>query len=102
MVQRWGSGMFTPEAFKVAATITSLLGSIILAIRVAGILKALALVAKAHEANIAQILSGSRDIVYFQNSTKHVENANKLWLLCVGFGCLIISGFLQLVSLFWA
>ncbi len=93
--------MISLEALKIAATTFSLLGSIILAIRVAGILKALALVAQAHEANIAQILSGSRDIVHFANSTKHVENANKLWLLSAGFGCLIISGVLQLVSLFW-
>lgn len=93
--------MITAEALKVAATILSLLGSIILAIRVAGILKALALVAAAHEANINQILSSSRDIIHFANSTKHVENANKMWLLGAGFGCLIISGVLQLVSLFW-
>lgn len=86
-------------ALRIFAAILSLLGSGLLAWRVKGILEALGLVVKAHEANIQQLMSSTGDIYNFANSTEHVERAQQYWLLVVGFLCMFASAALQLVSL---
>ena len=91
----------TVECIKITGTLISILGSIILAYRVTGILKALALVAGAHEVNIQQLMPGQTGNIYnLQGSTQHVEKASKKGLLLFGFFCYIISGILQLTALF--
>lgn len=86
---------------KIISAICGLLGSLILAYRVIGLIKALALVVKVHEVNINQLMSnaGNSALVNFQNSTKHVENAQKTHLLFWGFSLVIISAIFQLITL---
>jgi hypothetical protein len=88
-----------PATLKISAAVLSLIGSGLLAWRVKGILEALALVVKAHEVNIQQLMRPSGDIYNLANSTEHVENAQQYGLLVLGFLCLIASAALQLISL---
>ncbi len=91
--------MLAADVLKGLAAISGILGSMLLAWRVSGILKALAFVAHIHEGNIDEITSGRSHIVMGTGATKHVENAQKLWLLYVGFFFLIASGVLNFASL---
>ena len=90
------------ESIKIIAAICAVLGSSILAFRVTGILKALALVGQAHEINIHQLMNddGVSKIVHMANTTDHVDRANKAGLLIVGFLLTIASGLLQVAALF--
>ena len=91
----------TVESMKIISTILSILGSVILAFRVTGILSALSLVANAHEMNIQQLMPGSQtnNLYNLANSTEHVEKAQKQGLLITGFACLILSGVFQFIAL---
>lgn len=90
----------TIETIKILAAISSIIGSVILAYRVTGILSALSLVASCHELNIQQLMPNYRgDIHNLGNSTAHVEKAQKKGLLITGFVFLIASGVLQLIAL---
>ena len=64
------------------------------------IVKALSLVALAHEANIDQLMSGTQQIAHFGNSTEHVRRAKGTGLLIAGFLMLAASGVLNLIALF--
>jgi len=89
------------ESIKIIAAICAVLGSSILAFRVTGILKALALVGQAHEINIHQLMNddGVSKIVHLENTTAHVNRANKVGLLIAGFILTIVSGLLQVIAL---
>lgn len=87
---------------RAISAILSIAGSVLLAWRVKGILEALGLVANAHEVNLHQIVSGSTTVHFVTGATEHVKKAQKFGLLIAGFGCLILSGILQLVALFVA
>lgn len=90
----------TVETIKILAAISSIIGSVILAYRVTGILSALSLVANCHEVNIQQLMPNHRgDIHILGNSPALVEKAQKKALLITGFAFLIASGVLQLVAL---
>ncbi|MBY6205632.1 hypothetical protein [Halomonas denitrificans] len=90
----------TVETIKILAALSSIIGSIILAYRVTGILTAVSLVAECHELNIQQLMPNQTgDIQNLGNSTAHIERAQKKRLLITGFAFLIASGILQLVAL---
>lgn len=99
MVRKNGEWMMSVATIKVLAATCSLIGSGLLAWRVTGILRALALVVHAHEANIVQLMNGGRELVHFANSTAHVENAQRYWVLILGFLFILASASLQLLSL---
>jgi hypothetical protein len=87
------------DMLRIAASVIGVIGSLLLAWRVSGILKALSLVANAHEANIQQLMNSSGTIYNFGNSTAHVEKAKGTGLLIAGFLCLAFSGCLNVVAL---
>lgn len=87
------------DMLRIAASVIGVIGSLLLAWRVSGILKALSLVANAHEANIQQLMNPSGTIYNFGNSTAHVEKAKGTGLLIAGFLCLAFSGGLNVVAL---
>lgn len=91
--------MELPDLLRIIASVIGVAGSIILAWRVSRILKALALVASAHELNIQQLMSSNGTIYNFGNSTKHVERAEGTGLLIAGFLCLAVSGGLNVIAL---
>lgn len=86
---------------KIISALSGLLGSLILAYRVIGLIKALALVVKVHEENINQLMNddGVSPLVNFHSSTKHVEKAQKTHLLVLGFFLVILSAIIQLITL---
>lgn len=92
------------ESIKIAATIISLLGTSILALRVSGLLKSLALAAKAHEAAILafshSLNNPNKAIQIPVSSTEHVERANKISLLMLGFFLVIVSILLHGLALY--
>ena len=90
----------TPEKLQLAAAALSVVGSGLLAWRVSQIVKALSLVAAAHEENIAQLMSGATQITHFGNSPAHVERAKGTVLLVTGFLFLAASGALNIIALF--
>ena len=67
----------TAEGLKITSAIFSMLGSILLAYRVTGILKALSVVAAAHEANLSQVMQNSKHRIYWANATQHVKEIRK-------------------------
>ena len=83
------------------AAACSVAGSLLLAWRVTGILKALGSVASMHESNIMELSKLHGDIVIARGSTKWIEKAQKIWLLVLGFVLSIIGGILQFVASFW-
>ncbi|QIB34606.1 hypothetical protein [Ancylobacter pratisalsi] len=92
--------MIDPNVIKALAAICSVIGSILLAIRVKGLLEALTFVAKMHESNIHELSSGNFTIVIARGSTQHIENARRAGLLMTGFVFLILSGLLNLWAAF--
>ncbi len=96
--------MTIPEILKITSTISSALGSLILAYRVTGILAALSVVAASHEANINQLMdrSNSKPILHWANSTAHVQKAQKKCLLYFGFFLIILSGLCQTIALLFS
>lgn len=90
---------FDPDNLKILAAISSIIGSIILAVRVRNILSALSFVAKMHESNINEIASRHQDIVIATGATNHVERAQGMALLIIGFLFLGLSGVLNLIAL---
>jgi len=83
------------DSLRIVATIISLVGTSILALRVSGLLKSLALAAKAHEAAIlafSHSLNNPDKAVQIPiGATDHVESANKTNLLMLGFSLVSIS-----------
>lgn len=93
----------TIETIKILAAISSIIGSMILAYRVTGIIAALSLAINCHEENIKQLMPTNKgDVYYLANATTHVKNAQKKPLLITGFIFLIASGFLQFTALIMA
>jgi hypothetical protein len=91
------------ESIKIVAAIMGIIGSVILAYRVTGILSALSLVVGCHEVNIQQLMPNQQgDIYNLGDSTAHVEAAQKKGLLITGFVFFILAGVLQLVALVMA
>lgn len=92
--------MIDPDALRILAAISSVVGSGLLAWRVKRILDALSLVASAHELNIQQLMPNHQgDIYNLGNSTQHVDRAKGTGLLVVGFLLLGLSGVLNFVAL---
>ncbi|WP_273729129.1 hypothetical protein [Brucella gallinifaecis] len=92
--------MIEPDTLRILATISSVIGSGLLAWRVKRILDALTLVAAAHELNIQQLMpTHEGDIYNLGNATKHVERAKGTWLLVFGFLLLGLSGVLNFIAL---
>ena len=90
----------TPETLRIAAAVLSAVGSILLAWRVTGILRALGAVAKAHEQNITNLME-ARDggaLLIHGNTPKQVERAQRFRILVAGFVCLIASAALQVIA----
>lgn len=92
--------MIDISVVKGLAAASSVAGSILLAIRVKGLLEALAFVADMHEHNIKELASPNHSIVLATNAPKHIENAKRTSLLMAGFGLLILSGALNLWAAF--
>lgn len=90
----------TAESLKVAAAVFGVIGSLILAYRVTGILSALSQVVALHEINTAQLLKNRGDIIQFRNTTELVTAAQRKPLLFTGFAFFVLSAILQLASLF--
>jgi hypothetical protein len=92
--------MIDPDALRILAAISSVVGSGLLAWRVKRILDALSLVASAHELNIQQLMPNHQGGIYnLGNSPKHIDRAKGTWLLVVGFLLLALSGVLNFVAL---
>ena len=85
---------------KGLAAVASICASLLLAWCVTDILKALALVASAHEINIHELASDRHHIQILTNSPQHIENAQRTGLLVAGFLLLFAAGVLNLLSLF--
>lgn len=94
------------EILKILSSLFSILGSVILAYRVTGILKALTLSANFHEIcikGLADHLTGKRGDTHLpMNSVAHIQRAQKMPLLIFGFLLIILSAILQLVVLIMA
>jgi hypothetical protein len=88
------------EILNLISAILGVAGSALLAYRVTGILKALAWVAEFHELNLEQLMNndGRRNIFHFANSPQHIKNAEKRYLLILGFFMIILAALLQLIS----
>ena len=92
--------MIDPDTLPILPTISSVVGSGLLAWRVKRILDALSLVAAAHELNIQQLMPNQHDDIYnLGNTTAHVDRAKGTWLLVVGFLLLALSGVLNFIAL---
>lgn len=94
--------MLELESIKIMSGFFAVIGSAILAYRVKGMLRTLALVEKANEINVKQIMTddGLKKLVFIQNTSAHVDRAQKTPLLIVGFLLIIASGVLQTTVLF--
>lgn len=92
------------DSIRIAATIISLIGTSILALRVSGLLKSLALATKAHEAAILafshSLNNPNQSVEIPIGSTDHVERANKTNLLMAGFFLVIVSILLHGLALY--
>ena len=82
---------------KIAAVACSLMGTLLLAVRVKRILTALSLVARVHEKNFEQGAHTSAAQVVFTGSTKHLKRAEAsgVTLLVVGFVLLVLAAALN-------
>lgn len=87
---------------RIAAVASSLVGTLLLAIRVKRILTALSLVARVHEKNFDQRASAGADQVVFTGSTEHLKRAESrgFTLLVLGFALLIFSAVLNGYALY--
>lgn len=88
------------EALRILAAISSIVGSVLLAWRVRGMLSALSFVADMHEHNIQELASSQTNIVLAKGANEHVKKAKGNWLLVSGFILLGLSGGLNLWALF--
>jgi hypothetical protein len=75
-------------------------GSMLLAFRVTRILRALALVAQCHEANLQSLSSQNQVVLQFTNSDQHVKRAQGFGLLILGFGSIIVGLLLQGLAIY--
>lgn len=79
-------------------------GSILLAIRVTMILRALGNVASIHEQNMEELSKGFSNqpglIVQARNSVRWIKRAQRLWLLILGFTLIVAGALCQLASAF--
>jgi hypothetical protein len=96
------------DYFKLIGLFLSIIGTLILAIRVTKILRAVSFAAKMHDYNFqiqAERASGNLDIPNIQTygSAHHIDLAEKTGtkLLVLGFALQIIGGALQLLGI-WA
>lgn len=91
------------ESIKIISVICSIIGSSLLAFRVTGMLRALAIVADCHEYNLNGLVSvnqnSKRELIQLGKSTEHVKKAQKLPLLMAGFVLIIMATVLQFLAL---
>ena len=89
---------------RVIASVLSVVGSGLLAWRVTGLLKALALAIRIHETTILSLADDGKstggDVAVLIGAPTHVERAEKRGLLVTGFVCVIASACIQLLLLF--
>lgn len=85
---------------KSAGSGCSVVGSILLAVRVKNFLSALSLIAQCHELTIQSMLSGG-DIYNLHGSDNNIEKAKKSgnWLIVVGFSLIALGGILNIIAL---
>jgi hypothetical protein len=85
---------------KIAAVACSLVGTLLLAVRVKRILTALSLVARVHEKNFEQAANTNQ--IVFTGSTKHLKRAEEagLTLLVIGFILLVLAAVLNGYALY--
>ncbi|KQY51385.1 hypothetical protein ASD46_21720 [Rhizobium sp. Root491] len=81
---------------RAIGAVLSALGSVLLAIRVRNIIKALSEVLKIHDENFKNMHGNT--IVIAVNSSKWVDKAQGSWLLIIGFGLLAIGATLQAIG----
>ncbi len=93
--------MIDVSILKGIAAASSVVGSVLLAIRVKGLLDALAFAAKMHDFNMKQLAGSEQNIVLAVDATKHVTKAQRHYLFMLGFGFLILSGLLNLWAAFY-
>ncbi|ONN64872.1 hypothetical protein BTM36_19790 [Herbaspirillum sp. VT-16-41] len=94
------SAYVTAANLKVGAAVCGVLGSLILAYRVTGILSALTTVVAFLEENIKSRLNNRGDVVFFGNISSIAHAAQRKPLLYLGFFFFSLSAILQLASLF--
>lgn len=89
-----------PMVIKSLGTGLSVLGAILLAVRVKKFISALSLAAQCHELTIQSMLSGG-DIYNLHGSDQHIERAKKSgnWLIAFGFGLMAIGGVLNIIAI---
>jgi hypothetical protein len=88
-----------PIVFKFVGIVFNVFGSFLFTIRAANILRALALVATAHEMNIQQLMPNYRgNIINFQDTNAHVERARGLFLLVLGIFLVVLGLIFQGVA----
>ena len=100
-VSFWRAISMDADLLRGIAAACSVGGSLLLAWRVTGILRALGSVASIHESNIMELSKSHGDIVIGHGSTKWIKKAQKIWLLVIGFLLSIVGGVLQFVASFW-
>lgn len=52
-----------------------------------------------HDRNFKELAKPTGDVVLAGGTSKWIENAQKLWLLILGFGLSILGGVLQFISI---
>ena len=89
-----------PDVLRVIASVLSVVGSGLLAWRVTGLLKSIAMAIKIHETTILSLADNGRsaggNVVVFTGAPTHVEQAEKRGLLVTGFLCVVASACIQL------
>lgn len=96
----WIGSWVSADTLRLLSPVCSIVGSILLSVRIKRILDALRIVAAAHEANIQQLMSPTSNTIYhFGNSTQHVERAKGTGLMVVGFLLIGLAGLFALLAL---
>jgi hypothetical protein len=89
-----------PQWIRFIGIALNVCGSMILAVRVTRMLRALALVAAVHDVNILSLNTPGPVGVHLTNSTKHVERARGYFLLALGFFLIIAGLILQGIAVY--
>lgn len=86
------------DLLKGIGAVCTVLGSLLLAWRVTGILKALSGVAKIHDDNIMELSKQTGSLVIGTGSIEWIEKARQTKLLILGFILSIAGGVFQLLA----
>ena len=96
----------TEDFLRLVASVLSLAGSLLLAWRVKGLLTAITTALLVHQQNIENLADDGRStgngLVIFTGATTMIENAQRRWLLYLGFALIIASGAIQTALMFGA